>query len=77
MKLTLKRMPGKDNLIRVIDPAGRDFGSVDVRTSIGLARLMDSHNPKFRTQAKLSPRRRKQTELPGQACSEYYDIVIK
>ena len=77
MKLTLKRLPGRDNIIRVIDPTGRDFGNVDALTSIGLARLMDCRNPTFRTQAKLSPRRRKQTELPGQECSEYFDMVIK
>ena len=77
MKLKLFRLPGKDNIIRVLDPMGNDFGNVDARTSVGLARIMDSRNPKFRTQAKLQPRRRKQTELPGQECSEFFDMVIK
>ncbi|KAL9101636.1 MAG: hypothetical protein Q9163_003134 [Psora crenata] len=76
MKLQLKRLPGKDNIIRVLDPTGRDFGNVDTRTSIGLARIMDNRNPKFRTQAKLQARKRKQNEIPGQDCSEYFDMVI-
>lgn len=35
MKLSLARHPGKDNIIRVLDPAGKDFGNVDIRTSLG------------------------------------------
>ncbi|KAL9131595.1 MAG: hypothetical protein Q9217_000483 [Psora testacea] len=76
MKLQLKRLPGKDNIIRVLDPTGRDFGNVDTRTSVGLARIMDNRNPRFRTQAKLQARKRKQNETPGQECSEYFDMVI-
>ena len=77
MKLELKRLPGKDNIIRVLDPIGRDFGNVDARTSVGLARIMDSRNPTFRTQAKLQARKRRQNEMPGRDCSEYFDMVIK
>lgn len=76
MKLSLKRLPGKDNIIRVLDPMEKDFGNVDVRTSTGLARLLEMKNPKFRVQARMLPRKRKQTELPGQECSEYFDINI-
>ena len=76
MKLSLKRLPGKDNIIRVIDPMDKDFGNVDVRTSTGLARILEMRNPKFRAQAKLPPRRRKQTELPGQEISEYMDMIV-
>ena len=34
MKLSLARHPGKDNIIRVIDPLGNDFGNVDIKTSL-------------------------------------------
>ena len=77
IKLALQRLPGKDNVIRVLDPQGKDFGTVDVRTAMGLARIMDSRVPKFRTQAKLQPRKRRQNEYPSQPCSEYFDMVVK
>ena len=77
MKLVLQRLPGKDNRIRVLDPAGNDFGTVDVRTSTGLARIMDMKNTKFRTQARLEARKRFPYEYPGQDCSQYLDMVIK
>ena len=76
MKVKLHRFPGKDNIIRVLDPTGKDFGNVDVRTSLGLARIMDSKNPKFRTQARLNLRRRKLDEYPGKECSEYLDMTL-
>lgn len=76
MKLQLKRLPGKDNIIRVIDPMGKDFGNVDLRTSLGLARIMDSRNPKFRTQARLIMRKKKPEEYPGKECSEYFEMQI-
>ena len=76
MKLTLSRYPGNDSIIRVIDPMGKDFGNVDVKTSLALARVMDSRNPKFRTQARLNSRIRKLDEYPGKECSEYFDMMI-
>ena len=76
MKLSLRRHPGKDSIIRVIDPMGKDFGNVDVKTSLPLARIMDSKNPRFRTQARLNSRNRKQDEYPGKECSDYFDITI-
>ena len=76
MKLKLKRLPGKDNIIRVLDPLDKDFGNVDVRTALGLARIMDSKNPKFRTQARLNTRPRKPDEYPEKECSEYFDMTI-
>lgn len=76
MRLHLRRHPGKDNIIRVIDPMGKDFGSVDVRTSLALAKIMDSKNPKFRTQARLNSRNRNKDDYPGKDCSEYFDITI-
>ena len=77
MKVSLKRLPGKDNVIRVIDPQNNDFGTVDPRTSIGLARIMDSHTPKYRTQARLQPRKKLGHDYPGKECSDYFEMVIK
>ena len=76
MKLHLSRLPGKDNIIRVIDPTGKDFGNVDVRTSMTLARIMDFRSPRFRVQARLSMRVKLPHEVPGQPCSSYYDMHI-
>ena len=76
MRLQLKRFPGKDNIIRVIDPMGKDFGNVDLKTSLALARVMDSKNPRFRTQARIPIRKRQKDDYPGKECSEYFDITI-
>lgn len=76
MKLELRRLPGKDSIIRVIDPMGKDFGTVDVRTAMALAKVMDSKNPKFRTQVRLTARNRKNDEFPGKDCSEYLDMTL-
>ena len=76
MKLKLKRLPGKDSIIRVIDPMDKDFGNVDVRTSLGLARIMDSKNPKFRTQARLNTRPMRPGDYAEKECSEYFDMTI-
>lgn len=76
MKLVLRRHPGKDLIIRVIDPTGKDVGNVDIRTSQALSRIMDSRNPKFRTQARLNARNRKPDDYPGKECSEYLDMTI-
>lgn len=76
MNLNLRRHPGKDNIIRVIDPDGKDFGTVDVKTSFRLAKIMDNKNPKYRTQAKLQLRPRKPDEYPGKPCSEYMKMAI-
>ena len=76
MRLQLKRFPGKDNIIRVIDPMGKDFGNVDLKTSLALARVMDSKNPRFRTQARIPIRKRQKDDYPGKECSEYFDMTI-
>ena len=76
MKLQLRRHPGKDLIIRVIDPMGKDFGSVDVKTALALSRIMDSRHPKFRTQARLNSRNRRNDDYPGKACSEFLDMTI-
>lgn len=78
MKVQLRRHPGKDNIIRVEDPTGKDFGNVDVHTSIGLARLMDFANwkPRFRVQARLHGRPRSEKEVPYTPCSAYLTMHI-
>lgn len=76
MRLQLKRFPGKDHIIRVIDPMGKDFGNVDLKTSLALARIMDSKSPRFRTQARIPIRKRQPNDYPGKECSEYFDITI-
>ena len=75
MKLKLMRYPGNNAIIRIEDPTGQDFGNVDVKTSIGLAKLMDS-NFHLRTQARLNVRKKKPNEFPGTPCSEYYDMTV-
>ncbi|MCJ1413955.1 hypothetical protein MMC32_000280 [Xylographa parallela] len=76
IKLHLHRYPGKNMIIRVIDPAGKDFGNIDVRTSLGLSPVMDSKFSNIRIQARLDPRKKKPNEFPGQFCSEYYNATI-
>ena len=75
MKLKLIRYPGNNAIIRIEDPTGQDFGNVDVKTSLGLAKLMDS-NFHVRTQARLNVRQKKPNEFPGSHCSEYYDMIV-
>lgn len=76
MKLQLSRFPGSDNIIRVLDPTGKDFGNVDVKTSIGLRALMDIKNSKFRVQARLNVRKKEPGEIPGNPCSKYLDMTV-
>lgn len=77
MKLTLHAMPGKTNyLIRVIDPSGTDFGNIDVKTAMGLSPILAAKTPKYKAQARLTMRKRKPNEIPGSACSEYFNITI-
>lgn len=76
MKVQLGRFPGSDNIIRVMDPTGKDFGNVDVKTSLGLRMIMDCRSPKFRTQARLNLRKKKPGEIAGSPCSEYFDMTI-
>ena len=76
MKLQLHPMPGKNTIIRVIDPSGVDFGNIDVRTAVGLSPILASKTPKYRAQARLIPRKRKPDEIPSVPCSEYYNITV-
>lgn len=78
MKLQLKRYPGNDNIVRVLDPTGKDFGNLDVKTAQGLSKLLESRNPRFRAQARLLSRKKKdgQNQYPTAPCSEYFDLII-
>ena len=76
IRLSLQRYPGNNSIILVRDASDKDFGNVDARTSIGLAPLMDSDVMRIRTQARLSPRKRKPFEIPGKRCSEYFDMTV-
>lgn len=77
MKLKLHALPGKNNnVIRVIDPAETDFGNVDVRTALGLSTILAINTPKYKAQARLLARKRKPDEIPGNPCSEYFNITI-
>ena len=76
MKLRLRRFPGATHIITVIDPCEHDIGSIDVRTSLGLAPLMDGKAINVRVQARLSTRRKKSFEQPGSPCSEHLDMTI-
>ncbi|KAL9600076.1 MAG: hypothetical protein Q9219_003446 [cf. Caloplaca sp. 3 TL-2023] len=78
MKLHFKRFPGNDNIIRVLDPTEKDFGNVDIKTSQGLAKLLDSKHPKYRAQARLLSRKKKdgRDQYPSAPCSEYLDVIV-
>lgn len=76
MKLHLQRFPGKNLIIRVMDPAGHDFGNIDVRSSLGLVPLMDSVFPNVRVQARLDSRKKKANETPGMMTSDSYFATI-
>jgi SNF2 family DNA or RNA helicase len=76
MKLHLQRFVGRNVIIRVFDQMGKDFGNIDVRTSLGLAPLMDSTNLKIRVQARLDSRKAKEHERPGYLCSDSYNATI-
>ncbi|KAI4243905.1 MAG: hypothetical protein L6R40_003287 [Gallowayella cf. fulva] len=78
MKVQLRRFPGNDNIIRVLDPTGKDFGNVDVLTARGLAKLLDSKNPRFRAQARIMTRKKKldSSDYPTAPCSQFFDLVV-
>ncbi|KAL8672297.1 MAG: hypothetical protein Q9168_003240 [Polycauliona sp. 1 TL-2023] len=76
MRLQFRRLPGSDMIIQVLDPTGKDIGNVDVKTALGLARLLDSKNPKYRAQARLNARKRNLAHYPTAPISEYLDMTI-
>ncbi|KAI4140230.1 MAG: hypothetical protein L6R39_005889 [Caloplaca ligustica] len=78
MKLQFKRFPGNDNIVRVLDPTGKDFGNLDVKTALGLSKLLELRNPRFRAQARLLNRKKKEgrDQYPTAPCSEYFDLFV-
>ena len=76
IKLKLRRYPGKNMIICVCDAAGKDFGNADIKTALGLAPLLDTNPPMVRTQARLTNRKKNPHDLPGQGCSETYDMTV-
>ena len=77
MKLQLRRLPGvSTHIITVLDPCDHDIGNVDVRSSLGLAPLMDGKAIRVRVQARLNSRRKKPFEQPGSACSEHLEMTV-
>ena len=76
IKCRLEReTPGKDKLIKVLDPHGQYFGNIDAETSEVLAPIMDGFS-KLRTQARLLNRRKKNHEWPHQPCSENLQLTM-
>ena len=77
IKCTLSRYPGRNHIvIRVKDAAGKDFGNVDSRTSLGLAPLMDTPIMKLQTKAYLDARRREKSEFPGAGSSDKLKMTL-
>lgn len=77
MKVELLRQPGGNSIIRVLDPTGKDFGTIDQRTASVLALLMDSvKTSKMRWTTRLDNRDRKPWETPNQQVSASYKITI-
>ena len=72
------RVPlAKDNTIDVLDPAGTHFGKLDIRTSGGLAPILDGYSTnRLRLLGELQPRKKIAHHPPGQAISENYFIHI-
>ncbi|PGH16879.1 hypothetical protein AJ79_01523 [Helicocarpus griseus UAMH5409] len=76
IRCQLFRDPSQDARIEVADPSQSIFGILDRRVSTAIAPLLDSTAFKVRTQARLDVRKKKDTEWPGQPCSEIYRISI-
>ena len=76
IKLKFRRLPGKNVIICICDAVGKDFGNADIKTALGLTPLLDTAPPLVRVQARLTARRKKPHELPGQPCSETFQMTI-
>ena len=63
-------------IICICDAAGKDFGNADIKTALGLTPLLDTTPPLVRVQARLTARRKKPHELPGQPCSETFQMTV-
>ncbi|KAI9684348.1 MAG: hypothetical protein M1829_002158 [Trizodia sp. TS-e1964] len=75
-KVRLKKRSGNTNIVSVTDSSGKDFGSVDPVTAIGLARVMNHDQISIRTQAHVQPRPRMPGEVSGQPTSASYELSI-
>jgi SNF2 family DNA or RNA helicase len=77
MKVTLRRTPGNGLVVHVCDPRGQIFGSLDSRTSAGLAPLLDGLATNgIRVSAMIEPRRKRPGEVAGQSIPEGMQIYI-
>jgi len=75
MKCTLRRIPSENTVIDVIDPQGMTFGRVNPDLASALAPAMDQLQG-FRTQARLTNRRKKPDEWPHQPCSDSLRMIL-
>ena len=75
IKCTLRREPGKDKRIKVLDPFDMYFGNIDAELSEVLAPAMDGIE-NLRTQPRVMNRRKKKDLWPGQPCSELIRMII-
>ena len=75
IKCTLRREPGKDKKIKVMDPFETYFGNIDAELSEVLAPAMDAFE-NLRTQPRVLNRRKKRDSWPGQPCSERIKMTI-
>ena len=72
-----RRPLSKDNSIDLIDPTGARFGKLDIRTSAGLAPILDGFSTnRLRLLGELQPRKKIAHHPAGQAVSENYFIHI-
>ncbi|KAF2089403.1 transcription termination factor 2 [Saccharata proteae CBS 121410] len=78
IKVQLRRRPGSHGLnISVVDPAGRDFGKADLRTANILCPLLEAHATNgFRVEARIEPRRKNPSEIPGAPTSYRLDLNV-
>ena len=67
----------KDTAIDVLDPTGTRFGKLDIRTSGGLAPILDGYSTnRLRLLGELQPRKKIAHHPPGQPVSENYFVHI-
>jgi SNF2 family DNA or RNA helicase len=76
MKVELRREQGKSAMIRVVDPSGAIFGTLDSKTANALTPLIDSPTINLRTQVRLMMRQKRRDEWPGQPCSASLQLSI-
>lgn len=75
MKCTLRRIPAPNTVIEVLDAHGKSFAKVNGDLASALAPAMDGLRG-FRTQARLTNRRKKPDEWPHQPCSDTMRMIL-